>query len=42
MHYFQENAPLKDRKAVLDPSQSWWTRNCIPNCPVYAIVVRPD
>jgi len=42
MHYFDENASLKDRKATLDTDKSWWTRNCIPQCPVYAIAVRPD
>jgi ferredoxin len=42
MHYIEENAPLADRKATMDQQKSWWTRNCIPNCPVYAIEVRPD
>jgi ferredoxin len=42
MHYFDENVPLADRQAVLDPQRSYWTRNCIPNCPVSAIAVQPD
>ncbi len=42
MHYFTENAPIQDAKTVLDETKSWWTRNCIVNCPVSAISVRPE
>jgi ferredoxin len=38
-YHFEENLPLANKEAILDPTRTTWTRLCIPNCPVSALSV---